>query len=129
MLPPCAACCWRCHRQLYVSADATTFDAFGRVMSGTVKVGQQVRVLGEGYTPDDEEDVTLQTVTDVWMFNTRYASRGSRAARWVGRCRWLRLTQYWNGARSGCVYVVYAVHVRVCVRVRGRRGAVTAATA
>jgi 116 kDa U5 small nuclear ribonucleoprotein component len=57
--------------QLYVSADATTFDAFGRVLSGTVKVGQQVRVLGERYTPEDEEDMTLQTISDIWIYNTR----------------------------------------------------------
>jgi len=60
--------------QLYVSADASTFDAFGRVLSGTVKVGQRVRVLGENYTPDDEEDMTEQTITDVWLYNTRYGA-------------------------------------------------------
>jgi len=65
--------------QLYVSADASTFDAFGRVLSGTVKVGQRVRVLGENYTPDDEEDMTEQTITDVWLHNTRC---GAAPAAW-----------------------------------------------
>ncbi|KAF3919503.1 hypothetical protein ABW20_dc0100864 [Dactylellina cionopaga] len=58
--------------KLYNTTDATGFNAFGRVMSGTVKVGDQVRVLGEGYTIDDEEDMTLATISDVWVAETRY---------------------------------------------------------
>ncbi len=57
--------------QLYSSADGTTFDAFGRVMSGTLRLGAQVRVLGEAYSPDDEEDMAEQTVSDLWVFNSR----------------------------------------------------------
>lgn len=57
--------------KLYNSADASTFDAFGRILSGTVRKGQTVRVLGEGYSIDDEEDMTLQDVTDVWIFESR----------------------------------------------------------
>ncbi len=34
--------------KLYPRPDCSAFDAFGRVMSGTVRVGQQVKVLGEG---------------------------------------------------------------------------------
>lgn len=44
--------------------DATSFDAFGRVMSGTLRVGDKVRVLGEAYSLDDKEDMTMQEVTD-----------------------------------------------------------------
>ena len=33
--------------KLYHTADASDFDAFGRVMSGTLKPGQWCRVLGE----------------------------------------------------------------------------------
>ncbi|EPS40952.1 hypothetical protein H072_5121 [Dactylellina haptotyla CBS 200.50] len=58
--------------KLYNTTDATGFHAFGRVMSGTVKVGDQVRVLGEGYTIDDEEDMTIATISDVWVAETRY---------------------------------------------------------
>ncbi|KAF3920878.1 hypothetical protein ABW21_db0205881 [Orbilia brochopaga] len=58
--------------KLYNTTDATGFHAFGRVMSGTVKVGDQVRVLGEGYTIDDEEDMTLATISNVWVAETRY---------------------------------------------------------
>ncbi|EWC45145.1 putative U5 small nuclear ribonucleoprotein component [Drechslerella stenobrocha 248] len=58
--------------KLYNTTDATGFNAFGRVMSGTVKVGDQVRVLGEGYTIDDEEDMTIATISHVWVAETRY---------------------------------------------------------
>ena len=34
--------------KLYPRPDASAFDAFGRVFSGTVRVGDMVRVLGEG---------------------------------------------------------------------------------
>ena len=54
---------------------STSFDALGRVMSGTLRVGQQVRVLGEGYTPDDDEDSMVQTVTDIVLYNARYRVR------------------------------------------------------
>ncbi|GJJ77654.1 116 kDa U5 small nuclear ribonucleoprotein component [Entomortierella parvispora] len=58
--------------KLYNSADGEKFDAFGRVMSGTVRVGQKVRVLGEGFTVDDDEDMTVQTVDSVSVFESRY---------------------------------------------------------
>ncbi|KAK6330318.1 hypothetical protein TWF730_004811 [Orbilia blumenaviensis] len=58
--------------KLYNTTDATGFNAFGRVMSGTIKPGDQVRVLGEGYTIDDEEDMTIATISDVWVAETRY---------------------------------------------------------
>ncbi|KAF3938478.1 hypothetical protein ABW19_dt0204373 [Dactylella cylindrospora] len=58
--------------KLYNTTDATGFTSFGRVISGTVKPGDQVRVLGEGYTIDDEEDMTLATISDVWVAETRY---------------------------------------------------------
>ncbi|KAI9313428.1 P-loop containing nucleoside triphosphate hydrolase protein [Dichotomocladium elegans] len=58
--------------KLYDNEEATGFDAFGRVFSGTVKTGQIVRVLGESYTVDDEEDMTMQKVTNAWVFESRY---------------------------------------------------------
>ncbi|KAI7837170.1 hypothetical protein COHA_008964 [Chlorella ohadii] len=48
--------------KLFPKADCSRFDAFGRIMSGTVKAGDKVRVLGEAYTPDDEEDSAAATV-------------------------------------------------------------------
>ncbi|GES56941.1 putative U5 snRNP component [Aspergillus terreus] len=58
--------------KLFSSTDASTFNAFGRVMSGTAQPGQQVRVLGEGYTPEDEEDMVIATITDTWIAETCY---------------------------------------------------------
>ncbi|KAJ3104601.1 hypothetical protein HDU96_008865 [Phlyctochytrium bullatum] len=56
----------------YNSEDMTGFEAFGRVMSGTIKVGQSVRVLGEGYSPDDEEDMVVKEVVGLSIFQSRY---------------------------------------------------------
>ena len=58
--------------KLYSTQDAANFNAFGRVLSGTAKPGQQVRVLGEGYTLDDEEDMVTATIADTWIAETRY---------------------------------------------------------
>ena len=71
--------------KLFNTPDASSFYSFGRVMSGTVKPGQQVRVLGEGYTLDDEEDMTLSTISDVWIANSRYniPTSGIPAGNWV----------------------------------------------
>ncbi len=35
-------------------------------------IGDRVRVLGEAYTPDDEEDSALAEVTNVWVYQARY---------------------------------------------------------
>ncbi|KAG0348168.1 U5 small nuclear ribonucleoprotein component [Podila humilis] len=71
--------------KLYNSADGEKFDAFGRIMSGTVKQGQKVRVLGEGYTVDDDEDMTVQQVEAVSIFESRYRveTREIVAGNWV----------------------------------------------
>ncbi|RUS18498.1 hypothetical protein BC937DRAFT_88698 [Endogone sp. FLAS-F59071] len=71
--------------KLYSTEDATGFDTFGRVMCGTVKRGQMVRVLGEGYSIEDEEDMTVQKVESVWVFESRYRMEvdGIPAGGWV----------------------------------------------
>eukprot|EP00980_Cylindrotheca_fusiformis_P006159 scaffold1319_cov126-Cylindrotheca_fusiformis.AAC.48 len=52
--------------KLYFAADGNSFGAFGRIYSGTVKPGQQVKVLGEGYVPDeDDEDMAVATIEAV----------------------------------------------------------------
>ncbi|KKK23791.1 hypothetical protein AOCH_000290 [Aspergillus ochraceoroseus] len=58
--------------KLLTSTDASGFHALGRIMSGTARPGSQVRVLGEGYTPDDEEDMVNATISDTWIPETRY---------------------------------------------------------
>lgn len=71
--------------KLFNTSDATGFYSFGRVMSGTTRPGAQVRVLGEGYSIDDEEDMSLATISDVWIAETRYniPTDGVPAGNWV----------------------------------------------
>lgn len=57
--------------KLYHTADAQTFRAFGRVMSGTIRQGQLVKVLGEGYSPEDEEDMVSQSIDNIWLHESR----------------------------------------------------------
>jgi U5 small nuclear ribonucleoprotein component len=57
--------------KLYPKQDASAFDAFGRVMSGTLRKGDVVRVLGESYSMDDEEDMAVKQITNLWIFESR----------------------------------------------------------
>lgn len=56
----------------YPSQDASTFNAFGIVLSGTLRQGCNVRVLGESYSYHDEEDSHALSVGRVWICNSRY---------------------------------------------------------
>ncbi|KAJ3482949.1 hypothetical protein NLI96_g6640 [Meripilus lineatus] len=58
--------------KLYHTTDAQSFRAFGRVMSGTLRKGIAVKVLGEGYSPEDEEDMAKAIVEDLWIGESRY---------------------------------------------------------
>jgi len=51
--------------------DASAFDALVRVMAGTLRVGDQLRVLGEAFSADDDEDSALVTVTEIWIPQAR----------------------------------------------------------
>jgi U5 small nuclear ribonucleoprotein component len=71
--------------KLFNATDAKSFYALGRVLSGVAKPLQQVRVLGEGYTLEDEEDMVVATVTDTWIAESRYniPTSGVPAGNWV----------------------------------------------
>ncbi|KAJ2891119.1 hypothetical protein MKZ38_000913 [Zalerion maritima] len=58
--------------KLYNTVDAKRFLSLGRVMSGTARPGMQVRVLGQGYSIDDEEDMAMGTISEVYIPETRY---------------------------------------------------------
>ncbi|SRR6266404_2189929 len=60
--------------KLYHATDAQSFRAFGRVLSGTLRKGVQIKVLGEGYSPEDEEDMMIATVDDLWISGSRFVS-------------------------------------------------------
>lgn len=59
--------------KLFNHQDAQGFNSFGRVMSGTARSGDKVRVLGEDYSIDDEEDMVNATVEHVWIAESRYS--------------------------------------------------------
>ncbi|KAI9680069.1 MAG: hypothetical protein M1817_005085 [Caeruleum heppii] len=71
--------------KLFNKSDASGFYSFGRVMSGTAHPGQQIRVLGENYTLEDEEDMAMATISDTWIAQTRYQvpTSGVPAGNWV----------------------------------------------
>jgi 116 kDa U5 small nuclear ribonucleoprotein component len=48
--------------KMYSSFDGQSFSTLGRVYSGTVRPGDRVRVLGEAYSPEDDEDMAVATV-------------------------------------------------------------------
>jgi 116 kDa U5 small nuclear ribonucleoprotein component len=61
------------------------FAAFGRIYSGSVKTGDKVKVLGEAYTPDDDEDMSTATVNCIAIPRGRYTTEVTlaRAGSWV----------------------------------------------
>ncbi|KAK9480826.1 P-loop containing nucleoside triphosphate hydrolase protein [Lipomyces japonicus] len=71
--------------KLYSSQDASEFYSFGRVLSGTLKIGQEIKVLGEGYSLEDEEDMAYASVKDLWIYESRYKIpvSGVPAGNWV----------------------------------------------
>ena len=56
----------------YPTDDTTCFHVLGRVMSGTLFAGQEIRLLGENYTMFDEEDSRNLTVGRLWIYQARY---------------------------------------------------------
>lgn len=54
--------------KLYSSSDGNSFDAFGRIYSGTCQPAQRVKVLGEGYVPnEDDEDMAIATIEAIYV--------------------------------------------------------------
>jgi len=44
-----------------------SFYSFGRIVSGTIKKGEDVKILGEGYTVEEEEDMIVKTASRLWI--------------------------------------------------------------
>ena len=55
------------------------FEAWCRIISGTLRVGDSVRVLGEAYTPEDDEDATIATCRGLSIWQGRYCLPVTRA--------------------------------------------------
>jgi 116 kDa U5 small nuclear ribonucleoprotein component len=71
--------------KMYAADDGQTFSVLGRIYSGTVAPGDRVKVLGEGYSPEDDEDMALATVTSVSIPRGRSRTEVTRATagNWV----------------------------------------------
>ena len=77
--------------KLYPKHDAQSttsghsYSALGRIYSGTVKAGDKVKVMGEGYSPEDDEDMAFATVEKVSLPRGRYETEVSmgKAGSWV----------------------------------------------
>ncbi len=69
----------------YSTSDASTFHVYGRVISGTLEAGQHVKILGEAYTQQDEEDSRYCQIGRIWIYNARYKIEVNRipAGNWV----------------------------------------------
>eukprot|EP00538_Stauroneis_constricta_P000158 CAMPEP_0119551688 /NCGR_PEP_ID=MMETSP1352-20130426/4873_1 /TAXON_ID=265584 /ORGANISM="Stauroneis constricta, Strain CCMP1120" /LENGTH=1046 /DNA_ID=CAMNT_0007597789 /DNA_START=65 /DNA_END=3205 /DNA_ORIENTATION=+ len=51
--------------KMYSTPDGNSFYTLGRIYSGTIKPGDRVKVLGEAYSPQDDEDMAVTTVGSV----------------------------------------------------------------
>lgn len=62
-----------------------TFSVLGRIYSGSIKAGEKVKVMGEGYSPDDDEDVAFATVESVAIPRGRFRTEVTiaKAGSWV----------------------------------------------
>lgn len=56
----------------YPTPDANSFHVFGRVISGTLHSGDEVKILGESYSIQDEEDCRVLPVGRLWISVARY---------------------------------------------------------
>jgi U5 small nuclear ribonucleoprotein component len=71
--------------KLVPSSDGESFAAFGRVYSGEVTPLQRVKVFGEAYSPEDDEDMATATVSSIFILQGRRKIELSRATagNWV----------------------------------------------
>lgn len=58
--------------KLYPTHDAGEFRSFGRVLSGVARAGMKVKVLGEGYSVNDEEDMVEAVIEKVFISEARF---------------------------------------------------------
>lgn len=71
--------------KLYNKPDCLTFDALGRVFSGTIHKGKDIKILGEKYTLDDEEDMSVRNIQNLYIHEARYRVEINKvlAGNWV----------------------------------------------
>jgi 116 kDa U5 small nuclear ribonucleoprotein component len=71
--------------KLFNTPDGNHFLSLGRVYSGTIRTGQQVKVLGEAYTVDDEEDMAVLEIKALYVSMARFSIEvnSAKAGNWV----------------------------------------------
>eukprot|EP01065_Artemidia_motanka_P025396 TRINITY_DN30400_c0_g1_i1.p1 TRINITY_DN30400_c0_g1~~TRINITY_DN30400_c0_g1_i1.p1 ORF type:complete len:989 (+),score=311.16 TRINITY_DN30400_c0_g1_i1:60-2969(+) len=71
--------------KLYHRQDDKQFDALGRVISGTLRSDARVKILGEAYTEQDPEDMSLAETHRLWVpqGRRRIAVTAAPAGMWV----------------------------------------------
>mmetsp|Transcript_20474 Transcript_20474/g.20587 ORF Transcript_20474/g.20587 Transcript_20474/m.20587 type:complete len:983 (-) Transcript_20474:782-3730(-) len=71
--------------KLYNTPDGTKFHALGRIFSGTINNKQRVKVLGEAFSLDDEEDMAILEVQGICLGLGRFSIELSSAVagNWV----------------------------------------------
>jgi U5 small nuclear ribonucleoprotein component len=71
--------------KLFNTPDGSKFLALGRIYSGTIKTGQSVKVLGEAYTQEDEEDMATLDVASLAIGVGRFSIEvdSCRAGNWI----------------------------------------------
>merc|ERR1719277_58356 len=69
----------------YHRPDCNAFDVFGRVLSGTLFRGDRVKIMGESYSLDDDEDMSIREISNLWIYEGRYRVEVSHvpAGNWV----------------------------------------------
>lgn len=66
--------------KLYNKKDYKSFYAFGRIISGKIKKGEQLRVMGENFMSGDEEDVFVREAMKLYVLQGRYRIEVSEAS-------------------------------------------------
>ena len=59
--------------KLFTTDDANRFHAYGRVLSGTLTAHSEVKILGENYSLEDEEDSRIMRCGRLWITMARYS--------------------------------------------------------
>ena len=56
----------------YHCSDYKNFDVLGRIISGTVKKGQMIKIMGENYQVGEEEDTFTKEISKVCLLQGRF---------------------------------------------------------
>lgn len=56
---------------MYNKPDCKSFDVYGRVINGTITEGQELRIMGEGYTIEEQEDLFVKQAVKLYVLQGR----------------------------------------------------------